>query len=239
MKAKINLQLLNTTTFDSGALGLMAMVLHQFKDTGYYLASIRVNRREVTEVKFKVDDDSNNMQLDVDLAKAVNTEEKGHKYECKKKKFVINKDLSPDGYVLFYASSGSGYSVTVYKLEGRGKGKEVFDSTKLNEGDLFAVTLLEPAKYSMENKLGKASGNIDVSLKSKNTDQINKKNSLEVKVTEKKFEPNKIKLISSQGLVFQIKEKSRILIKKKSTRRKKSKEKPTLGWKKHDISGKK
>ena len=73
MKAKVNIQLLKTTTFDSGALGMMAMVLHQFRSAGHYRAVIMEQGRAVTYVNFEVDEKSEAMQLDIDLAQAVRT----------------------------------------------------------------------------------------------------------------------------------------------------------------------
>src|SRR6185436_8741660 len=70
MTANLNRQLLNTTSFDSGALGMLAMVVHQFSRPARYHATVMRGGRAVAEVPFTVDEKSEAMQLDIDLAEA-------------------------------------------------------------------------------------------------------------------------------------------------------------------------
>ena len=214
MKAKVNIQLLKTTTFDSGALGMMAMVLHQFPSAGHYRATIMEKGCEVTDLDFEVDEKSRVTQLDIDLAQAVRSE-KARPEDCCKCEKQTARVVSPKGYVLFHASSGDGYSVIV----SNGGDKVIFDSTKLGEGDLFAVSLLEPATYSMMNRVGSAKGEIVVSFTPEMAKKIKTLETRYIDVNEKKFDPERLELISSQGLVFRIKGTARILIKKKYSSR--------------------
>jgi hypothetical protein len=227
MKTKMNLQLLNTTTFDSGALGMLAMVLHQFRSAGHYRAAIMEQGHAVTDVDFEVNEKSEVMQLDIDLAQAVrNAKARPGDCDCKSEK-QTKRVVSPKGYVLFHASSGGGYSVTASD-EG---GKVVFDSTKLGDGDLFAVSVLEPATYSMTNTTGSAAGEIVVSLTPEMAKQIKTLETRYIDVSEKKFDPERIELTSSQGLVFRIKDTARILIEKKYPSRA-ERTKPIIRWQK-------
>jgi hypothetical protein len=227
MKAKVNIQLIKTTTFDSGALGMMAMVLHQFRSAGRYRAAIMEQGRAVTNVDFEVDEKSEVMQLDIDLAGAVRlAKARPEECICKTEK-QTTKVVSPKGYVLFHASSGGGYSVTA----SNGENQAVFDSTKLRNGDLFALSLLEPASYSMTNKIGAASGEITVSLPREMAQHIKNLETRYIDVTEEGFNPQRIELISSQGLVFRIKTPARILIEKKSAVLEK-RGKPIVRWQK-------
>lgn len=212
MKAKVNIQLFKTTTFDSGALGMLGMVLHQFRSAGNYRAAIMEDGRPVTDVDFEVNEKSEVMQLDIDLAQAVRNA-KTRPEDCRCKSHMQGTMVvSTKGYVLFHASLGDGYSVTVSKA---GE-KVVFDSTKLGIDDLFAVSLLEPATYSMRNTIGSAAGEIIVSLTPKMAKQIKNLETRYIDVNEKKFSPERIELTSSQGLVFRIRDTARILIEKKS-----------------------
>lgn len=230
MKAKVNNQLLKTSTFDSGSLGVLAMVLHQFRSAGYYRASIMRQGHAVTNVDFEVNEKSAVMQLDINLSEAVRIakarpEDCGCKSETQTKRVV-----SPKGYVLFHASSGGGHSVTV----SNGGDKVVFDSTRLGEGDLFAVSLLEPAIYSMTNTIGSASGEIVVSLTPEATERIKTLETLYIDVSQERFEPARIELSSSQGLVFRIKDSAaRILIEKRQAPSQElSKSRPVIRWQK-------
>ena len=227
MKAKVNLQLLKTTTFDSGALGMLAMVIHQFPAAGHYRATVMQQGHALTEVAFEVAEKSEVLQLDIDLAQAArNAKARPENCGCESEK-QIARVVSPKGFVLFHASSGEGYSVIV----SNGGGKAVFDSAKLGDGDLFAVSLLEPAKYSMANTLGSASGEIVVGFTDEAARAIKTLETQHVEVSQKKFDPERVELISSQGLVFRIKGSARILIKKKPAAQA-ERGKPTIRWQK-------
>lgn len=227
MKATVNLQLLKTTTFDSGALGMLAMVIHQFPDAGHYQATIKHHGRALTEVSFEVAEKSEVLQLNIDLAQtARNAKARSTDCGCAGEKQEARM-VSPKGYVLFHASTGEGYSVIV----SNSGGKPVFDSTKLGDGDLFTVSVLEPAQYSMANTLGSASGEITVGLTAQAARVIKNLEPQYVEASQKKFEPERVELVSSQGLVFRIKGSARILIKKKSTTPPR-RDKPTIRWRK-------
>ncbi|HZU86315.1 MAG TPA: hypothetical protein VFF78_02455 [Anaerolineaceae bacterium] len=223
MKAKVNIELLKTTTFDSGALGMLAMVIHQFGSAGRYRVTVLHEGRALADLDFEVNEKSEEMQLDIDLAQAVrNAKARPEDCGCKSEKQMVGV-VSPKGYVLFHASSGHGYSVIVLGREGR----VAFDSTKLGEGDLFAVSLLEPATYSLKNKTGSATGEIVVTT---GTDKRMK--ALEthhIEASPKKFNTKRIELSSSQGLVFRIKDSARILIEKEHTQTDK-RNKPVIRW---------
>lgn len=231
MKAKLNNQLLKTTTFDSGSLGMLTMVIHQFNTEGHYLAIIMKKGHAVTNIDFYVDKKSDVMQLDIDLAQVVQsvvvrTKNCSHQSELKAIRVV-----SPKGYVLFHASSGDGYSVLV----SNGNGKAIFDSTKLGDGDLFAASLLEPTNYLITNMLGSAKGEIVVSLTSKAAQRIRALETCYIDISEKSIDSKRIELTSSQGLVFRIKGLARILIKKKSSSKVK-KGKPKIRWQKPKMN---
>lgn len=210
MKAKANLQLLNTTRFDSGALGLMAMVIHPFTQPGHHRGTVFQHGASVADFGFLVDETSDIMQLDIDLA-TINRRAQGRRVEhdcgCSADG-AHTPVVSPQGYVLLHATSGTGYSAKVASAEG----KPVFDSTELNSGDLFALTLLEPVPYSAKNALGKSSAEISVSLPADLNKRLTTMEPVSVSVDGGKFNPDCIQLISTQGLVFQIQGRARIVI---------------------------
>lgn len=228
MTVRVNRELLATTTFDSGSLGLMAMVIHQFSAPGHYVVAVTEQGRIVTNVEFDVDEKSTNMQLDIDLAAAAS---KAHgrpaDCDCKSEPHVPNV-VSAKGYVLFYASKAGSYSATVANQDR----KLIFDSTRLGNGDLFAISLLEPTRYSMKNTLGQAAGEIDVTLKPEMAKRIKTLDTAYVDVTEKEFKPSKIELTSSQGLVFRVAGTARIVVSKVDRIRPKP-EKPIIRWQNH------
>lgn len=227
MNARLNLPLLNTTSFDSGSLGLAAMVIHQFPEEGHYVASVSLAGAVVAEQAFLVEVNSPSFQLDIDLAQRTKSSS-GHDSGCACSQLGESApSVSPKGFVLFHVTRGSGYSVTVAKI---GE-KPVFDSTKLGSGDLFAVSLLEPAQYSVTNSLGTARAAITVEFNADLAKRLKSLQPVYVEVTPTTFEPSQIRLASSQGLVFRVKEKARIVIEKAKSGPKVP-SKPTIKWRK-------
>ncbi len=220
MNAKVNLALLNTTRFDSGALGMLAMVIHAFTEPGRYRGSVLRAGSVVSDLEIMVDEKSDVMQLDIDLAaiaKQPRPDARDAKdCHCHPESSSPPRVVSPKGYVLFHASSGSGFSVNLSHVSGNSK----FDSTQLNKGDLFACSLLEPAQYQGLNTRTKAQIEIAVvfptDLQEGMRARLKAAESMNIKVQDGAFQPAKLDVISTQGLVFQINEAARIVIEKKS-----------------------
>ncbi|MGM9427950.1 hypothetical protein [Hydrogenophaga sp. MI9] len=227
MQAKLNMQLLNTHSHDSGALGPLAMVVHSFSQPGHYSGLVLRHGRPVGEIAFVVDEKSEAMQLDIDLS-ASGPRGASAATDCGcHGQAGATASVSPKGHVLFHASTGGGYAVTVTHADG----KPVFDSTRLENGDLFAVSLLEPTAYRLENSLSGAKGGIAVSFDEEIARRIRSLETVYVDVQGKKFSSGKIALASTQGLVFRVKDPSRIVI----TREKPEptpRGKPGLRWQK-------
>jgi hypothetical protein len=209
------------------------MVIHQFPSPGFYHAGIHRSGRVVADTQFRVDAESGVMQLDIDLAEAAQRHPTKGDCGCtgKGEKTPV---VSPKGYVLFHASSGDGYSVTAAAEDQ----KVVFDSTKLGGGDLFATSLLEPGKYIMENTLGRANGEILVTLTPEDAKRINQMEPQHVSVSADQFEPPKLTLVSSQGLVFRVNGEARIVINREGEREPFRPQKPILRWQKPVSSSK-
>ena len=208
MFATLNRQLFEATVFDSGALGLTTSIVHQFTAAGIYSATVRRDGKPIGNVSFEVRDDSTATQLDIDLAK---TQKRAEDDCCCTNKAV--PEVSSKGYVVFHATSGSGWSVHV------GEGKQAsFDSTRLTKGDIFALTLLEPTKYKIENKLGSAKGMVEVEFTKGDAKRLNELKPIIV-TAGKSFDPENFKLVATQGLVFRIETEARIVVSRKDKRK--------------------
>ena len=165
---------------------------------------------------FEVSPDSANMQLNIDLAVAPAATTPLRHDDCKCEPGVALKasnvppTLSPSGYVVFYVSQGEGgYSVEVSGPDG----KPSFDSTGLLDGDLFALSLLAPTTYAMTNAAGKARGTIEVgSVPSELARNLSSVETVYVDASTNQFTPASVSVVSGQGIVFRIKEPSRIVI---------------------------
>lgn len=230
MQARLNQQLFHTSTHDSGALGVLAMVIHQFGTVGRHRVVVMSHGRPVAEVGFDVDATSTVMQHDIDLALAARPgRQRPEACGCKGAAPSMGT-VSPQGHVLFHASSGQGYSVVVHNADG----KPVFDSRRLDDGDLFAVALLEPTRYTLQNTIGAAAGEIEVVFNDEIAKRIKQLETRYVDVQEKGFGTDRIELASTQGLVFRITGASRIVIQKHAPRKSDTPDarQPVVRWQK-------
>ena len=212
---RLNHRLLTTSSFDSGALGLLAYVVHQFP-AGRYHVVVRREGQDAGSTYFLVDDSSTSMQLTIDLAAAA-APLRSAASPCASRKAAATDipTVSPKGYVLFYVSGGSGgYSVVAHEVNGAAP---TYDSATLPAGDVFAVSLLEPATYSMANQAGKAKGKIQVTPVSEGTNPLALATQY-VDVSADSFDPANVSVQSAQGLVFRVKAPARIVINKQEAK---------------------
>lgn len=216
MQATVNRLLFTTTVFDSGSLGMLTSVIHQFSTPGVYQAVIQHSGQSAGVRSFEVVGEGGEMQLNIDLAAGRLAAPHAGDCHCKSPKGSTPR-VSAKGYVLFYVSQGQGYSV-VAGPQGE-KSKAEFNSQSLGAGDLFALSLLEPTKYSMVNRKGGAKGEIVVSAPEPQKKALGTLDAQYVEVTESGFNPKKLSVASTQGIVFRIQTGARIVIERQSPRR--------------------
>jgi hypothetical protein len=209
MRATLNRFLFTIRVFDSGALGALTSVIHQCTQAGLHTAMVRRNGRNIGSVSWEVSDGAPNMQLTIDLSRVQESPRQPEKCDC------ASEGNSPltlhtRGYVLFHTSTGvGGYSVLAALTESPDR---AFDSERLSEGDLFALSLLEPAAYSMENVIGTARGSLVVAFSAEHAPSIAAQPAQYIEVWGDRFEPNEVSLTSGQGLVFRAHDDARIVI---------------------------
>jgi hypothetical protein len=240
ISALINRHLFTTRVFDSGALTVLASVIHQFSEPGRYHVTIRHGDTVVGTTPFEVSADSTATQLNLDLSvlgaspgsraaftRSARAAVKGagekdcgcggggaagaHAHGASASASASGMPgVSPKGYVQFFVSQGAGgYSASVAK---EGGNKFLFETTALGSGDLFAVSLLTPATFSMANKAGSATGTIAVSFSKEVAARLKATAPVYVDVSKGAFATKEVHLSSGQGLVFRIKDAARIVV---------------------------
>jgi hypothetical protein len=208
MNAQLNRALANTKRFDSGALGSLAMVLHPFTQPGHYHGEFLRDGQTVGEFRFVVAAGSKEFQLDIDCATEYRRDVEGDKSCACDGTSTKERTVSPKGYVLFHASQGSGYAVRVTDTSQ----KVVFDSTKLEAGDYFALTLMEPAHYVATNTVSEARMDIVVEMPKTFARDHMQQSPESLEVSRGGFAKDKATLPAARGTVFEIKAASRIVV---------------------------
>ena len=211
MRATVKRQLFTATIFDSGSLVMLTSVVHQFGTPGFYRAEVRWGGQGVASYAFEASEKAGVNQLDVDLASIHHQAQRHSDCACQERPHGGMPVVSTAGYVVFFVSHGDGgYSVVV---GGGGiPGRPVFDSVALGEGDLFALSLLEPVHYEMTNRLGKARGRIEVSFSRESARVLKSLETQYVQTWRDRFEPAALAVVSTQGIVFRVREESRIVV---------------------------
>lgn len=218
MKTTINRRIFNTAIWDSAALGPMAFVLHRFREPGLYQAVAKKDRVPVGQFLFRVSAESDSPQIHIDLSEAPSP-----------KKAVVSglegdiPTVSPEGFVLFQATRGSGYSVIAGMRTTRAG--QAFNSEKLGEGDYFAVTLIQPGQYVATNKVGGGKSAVTVVFGEEHRGKLGQLETLHVVAGKDGITPSEFKIVATQGLVFDLTGPARIVIEPKRARQEKNTEK--------------
>ena len=207
---RFNTRLLTTSTFDSGALGLLVHLIHRFPQVGTYQGVVFRDGLRVGTTCFRVTDQGAGTQLNIDLA-SVAQSAGDSKCSCREHPESAPA-VSPEGYVLFHAPRGIGtYAVVVG--EAREGGQAVFDSRSLTDGDLFALALIEPTTYRVESPEGPGTGEIKVAPIPPGTD-LRTVGPVFIDATREGFQPAQVNVHAGQGIVFRARGAKRIVITK-------------------------
>ena len=211
----VNRHLFTQTSVDSGSLTMLGMIIHRFPEPGEYLGVVE-RGAETRSFRLRVDQSSAEMQVNIDVA-TLGSDEHVHSPDCDCKDkgrdaasgrtFVV----SPAGYVVFHVSSGPGGYVVRVGMPER-PDAAVFDSTRLEGDDLFAVTLIRPGTYSVRNVAGDARGDIVVGYPKVGKEPHRPDEPVEVVCTENAFRPARLKLQAAQGQLYRFRTPSRIAI---------------------------
>jgi hypothetical protein len=122
--------------------------------------------------------------------------------------------VAPGGWVSFTSSRPvADHHVVVRRTkDARGGGEDVFDSRRLGERSVFAVTLLQPGRYSVENDIGGAKADVVVSYPQVGDAPYRPPDPLQVEVTGDGFGQERLLLSPAQGIVFRFRTEARIRI---------------------------
>ena len=200
MKPYINRAAINKNQFRSAGISVLSYLAHPLNDADMYWAKVYHQNRLVDQFTITCSEKCSEKQANIDLAgfHARRSIDRGQKAF----------ELSCGGYALFYDSTGDvDYHVRLEKASEVKRPTVVFDSKKLDKGDIYAVSLLRPGVYQGINLKNKTEFKVDVLYPE--TKDLKKKqetpSTVNIEVTDEGFYPKSVKITPGQGLVFQIK----------------------------------
>ena len=210
---RLNRRLLTTSSFDSAALGPLVSLIHRAPAPGTYQVVLLRGGERAGTTCFRVTDDKAGTQLNIDLASVGRPIGGASRCACREHPESAPA-VSPQGYVLFHVSRGAGgYAVVVG--EAKEGSQAVFDSRALTEGDLFALSFVVPATYSVTSPGGAGQGEIEVAQMPPGTN-LRAVAAVSIDATRQGFQPAQVSVHAGQGVVFRIRGAARIVIEKRA-----------------------
>lgn len=205
MKAFVNHNLITRTSVDSGSLSPHGMVIHQLREPGEYQGTLLLGDEPVAEFTITVDKEAGAQQVDIDLFALQHGASSSHEGTSR---FVVQ----PEGYVVFYVSQGRGGYAVMIREPGERRRESVFDSRRLADGDLFALTLLRPGTYSVRNSEGRGQARIVVAYPEAGNAPYRAPDAVNIRCGREGFKPRQIEVRSAQGQVYSFDAPSRLQI---------------------------
>lgn len=217
MRTTFDQNLFTQIGLDSGSLTLLASVVHSFPEPGAYRGAVHLGEKVESVFYINADNNSPVAQVNIDLgsltAGPATSSAAGCCCEDTAKNAANEFVVNPKGYAVFHVTSGAGgYYVHLRKAD-QDPNQKIFDSRKLEEGDIYSAVILRPGRYSITNTLGKGtSGELTVHYPSVGKTAYRPPAPLHVDVSEKGFQPHKIEVHPGQGILFHPRQPSRIKI---------------------------
>lgn len=229
MNVRLNRTLFQQTDADSGALTMLTSVVHRPAEVGDYLGTVYRGDQPLGEFALQVREEETPLSVHIDVA-TVKLPDTSRRRAASKKDDCCPDDehdhgqrrayeVGRGGYVVFHVSEGmGGYSVQLANARGgaaeerrEGRDAKPWSSADLQEGDLFAVTLLRPGTYRLTNQAG-GEGKVKLAYPTRGPTAYRPPEPVRVSVTNDGFQPSGIELQALQGLVFEVRGTARISI---------------------------
>lgn len=235
MKLDFDRNLFTQVGLDSGSLTMLGSVVHSLQHAGEYRGSVHRTGGGESVFYLSADKNSAAAHVNIDLASLPEfTDDPGQDPCCegRQNRFVVN----PRGYAVFHVSRGAGGFNVRLRRASEDQKEAVFNSEALSDGDVFSAVIIRPGTYSVVNRLGKARGEIVVGYPEVGTIAYRPPDALHVQVGPRGFDPERIEAKPGQGLVFDIKERARIVIELLTPDDgPQGHEAPSRGWAKHRL----
>lgn len=205
MKHKINKAAIEKTRYDSKYVGILSYHAIQIKEEGNYIGNVIHKNEVVNLINITATEKCESMQINLDFQK--------FEMRCKDHKpCEFSNEIKPGGYVLLLNSwSDKAFQFKLEKVGRNSRKKFLFNSEKLEGGDLYACTLIRPGTYEVLCN-GKKASKIYVEYPTIKTSKSRLSEAVRVQVHENEIKDKEIRVLPMQGLVFELHADCRIQI---------------------------
>lgn len=202
-KPTLNIHLFKQIGLDSGALTMLGTIVHNLPHPGAYHGTVVRGEEIRARFEIAVDENAAAGQVNIDLA-LLDDPFNG----CGRKKFTVH----PKGAIVFHVSKGPGGYYVIIDAAGGEKCATVFDSRKLDNGDVFVATVLRPGEYRVTNALDRHTARLEVPYPERREVALCQRQPLTINCTGKGFEPGEIHAKVAQAQAYLVKAPARIVI---------------------------
>jgi hypothetical protein len=208
--ARIDLTPFNQIGLDSGALGRLGAVVHRFDEPGHYFGVAASNGTPVGDFAVVVAEGAPPNAL-LDLTR-VRRGRGGTDCGCggvtvDNHGAVVS--VAAGGHVTFHVGLGTGrWSTVVTEAH---SGRSEFDSQRLDEGDLFAATILRPGSYSVRNAYSTEATSLAVRYVRPDNEPYRPGEPIRLRMGDRASRAT-VRLSPAQGLVFEATTETRVVI---------------------------
>lgn len=215
MQPLINRALLEQRTFDSATPAGSAILVHRMERVGEYDINVAREDDVVERLRLNVGDAAESNARRADAASATLTP--GAAVSLDLAQVVLNPSavrvlaVPAGGHVAFTAPAGAMRQRVTVTPAGSADGEE-FDSRRLGPGDIFAVTLIRPGRYTVTNAADDAGAEIRVTYPQVGSSPYRPPDPATVECGPAGFSQALTTLAPAQGLVFSIGTEARIQI---------------------------
>jgi len=218
MQPLINRALLEQRTFDSATPAGTAVIVHRIERLGEYDLNIAREDDVVERMRLNVGEAPGPERDQARPAETASAALRpGSAVSLDLASVVLNPPeervlaVPAGGYVAFTAPAGAVRQRVTVTPAG-GEGGEEFDSRRLGPGDIFAVTLIRPGRYTVANAASDARAEVQVTYPQVGSSPYRPPDPATVECGADGFSETSITLAPAQGLVFRIDTEARIQI---------------------------
>jgi len=198
-KAMLNRPMFDQIDFDSRVLTVLMTLYHRFTETGHYDVFIKQKGKLVRRMPVLITSDEGISQINIDCS-AFDAKE-----ECRnwQEAYQGPLKLSQGSMVGFYVSHGiGGFTILIKQTDHESKSSHTVldNNNEIPNGDLLALTVIQPGTYQVVNDISKAESHIRVSMPDKGF-QADQPSLLTID-DKGKFDHDSIELLAGQSVVF-------------------------------------
>jgi hypothetical protein len=223
--------LLEQTTFDSATPSGTALVMHRFAQPGRYALALSPDGETVVETRtiFVGDEEPDGTAersgrraselrpprpaaTGSPLPQAIAVDLRPIPHHVSAAAPPVPGTVSEGGYASFTAPAGQAHRVVVSRVGSAGLEGTEFDSARLAESDVFAVTILRPGTYRIANRIGGHEGKLVVTYPVVGRAPYRPPEPVTIHSREGHFEPDSVTIGPGQGVIFQVVAESHIVV---------------------------